>query len=94
MYRQSPPASLSRFSSTLATATFAQCKIPDNLVKMLRFPLLKKLPLESINISDVSLHSSIYDSCPALECFLLLWHRKIRCLHINSPNLRSIGISS
>src|SRR6266536_2320360 len=35
-----PPLSISWFSSSLHTATFAQCHLPDGLVQMLR--LLKK----------------------------------------------------
>ena len=37
-----PPLSISRFSSSLHTTTFARCHLPDDLVQMLRLPLLKK----------------------------------------------------
>ena len=41
----SAPMSISRFSSSLHTATFALCYLPDNLVLNLRLPFLKKLSL-------------------------------------------------
>ena len=40
-----PPLSISRSSSSLHTATFAQCHLPDDLVQMLRLPLLKNFRL-------------------------------------------------
>ena len=41
----STPMSISRFSSSLNTATFVLCYLPDNLVLNLRLPFLKKLSL-------------------------------------------------
>ena len=85
--------SISRFSSSLHTATFALCRLLDNLVQKLRLPLLKKLSLVLVRMSQASLHSIIHSSCPALEWLLLVFSMKIRCLRIKWPNLASLGIS-
>ena len=85
--------SISRFSSSLHTATFALCYLPYNLVLNLRLPFLKKLSLVWVRISKASLHSIIHSSCPALECLVLVFTVRIGCLQIKSPNLVRIGIS-
>ena len=84
--------SISRFSSSLHTATFALCDLPDNLVLNLRLPFLKKLSLVRVRISEASLHNIIHSSCPALECLVLVFIVRIGCLQIKSPHLKSIGI--
>ena len=61
---------------------------------MLELPLLKRLGLVKVQISDASLHSIIHTSCPALECLLLVCNFDFRSLRINSPTLTSIGIYS
>ena len=85
--------SISRFSSSLHTATFSLCYLPDNLVLNLRLTFLKKLSLVRVRISEASLHSIIHSSCPALECLVLVFTVRIGCLQIKSPNLVRIGIS-
>ena len=85
--------SISRFSSSLHTATFALCYLPDNLVLNLRLPFLKKLSLVRVRISEASLHNIIHSSCPALECLVPVFTVRIGCLQIKSPNLVRIGIS-
>ena len=89
----SAPMSISRFSSSLHTGTFALCYLPDNLVLNLRLPFLKKLSLVQVRISEASLHIIIHSSCPALECLVLVFTVRIGCLQIKSPNLVRIGIS-
>ena len=81
-----------RFSSSLHTLSFALCQIPDNYVGMLKLPLVKRLSLVAVDISDVSLQSIIHSSCPALESLLLVCNRGGRRVTINSSNLVSIGI--
>ena len=88
-----PSLSISRFSSSLHTATFARCHLPDDLVQMLRLPLLKKLSLVLVYLSEAALHSIIHSSCPALECLVLVFTVRIGCLQVKSPNLVRIGIS-
>ena len=68
----SAPMSISRFSSSLHTAIFALCYLPDNLVLNLRLPFLKKLSLVQVHILEASLHSIIHSSCPALERLLIV----------------------
>ena len=87
----SAPMSISRFSSSLHTATFALCYLPDNLVLNLRLPFLKKLSLVRVRISESSLHNIIHSNCPALECLVLVFTVRIGCLQIKSPNLVRIG---
>ena len=89
-----PPLSISWFSSSLHTATFARCHLPDDLVQMLRLPLLKKLSLVVVYLLEASLHSIIHSSCPALEHLLIVLGIEIgiSCLQIKSPHLKSIGI--
>ena len=80
----SAPMSISRFSSSLHTATFARCHLPDDLVQMLRLPLLKKLLLVVVYLSEASLHSIIHSSFLALERLLIVLGIKISisCLQI------------
>ena len=54
----SAPMSISGFSSSLHTAAFAQCYLPDNLVLNLRLPFLKKLSLVRVHISEASFRTS------------------------------------
>ncbi|XP_044962741.1 putative FBD-associated F-box protein At5g56440 isoform X2 [Hordeum vulgare subsp. vulgare] len=91
---QPPPPSIFRFSSTLQAATISQCHLPDNTVETLQFPLLKKLALVEVKISEGSLHTIITSGCPALECLLLRTSFGIHGLRINSPILKSIGVHS
>ena len=89
-----PQLPISRFSSSLHTATFARCHLPDDLVQMLRLPLLKELSLVVVYLSEAPLHSIIHSSCPALERLLIVLGIEIpiSCLQIKSPHLKSIGI--
>ncbi len=62
---------------------------------MLQLPLLKKLSLVVVYLSEDSLHSIIHSSCPALERLLIVLGIEIgiSCLQIKLPNLVRIGIS-
>ena len=86
------PKSVFRFSCSLCTVSFACCQIPDHYVEVLELPLVKRLSLVEVDISDFSLQSMINSSCPALECLLLVCNRERHRITINSPNLVSIGI--
>ena len=89
----SPPAFNPQISSSLQTITFALCKLPDNYVRALKLPLLRRLSLVDVNVSEVSLQSIISSTSPTLESLMLVWHVKHHCIRINSPTLMSIGIS-
>lgn len=86
-----PPVSLFRFSHTLHTATISRCELQYATVHELRFPRLKHLGLEDVTITEASLHAMIA-RCPLLECFLLARSVGFRCVRINSPSLRSLGV--
>ena len=61
---------------------------------MLQLPLLKKLSLVVVYLSEASLHSIIHSSCPALERLLIVLGIEfpISCIKIKAPHLKSIGI--
>ncbi|XP_047050579.1 putative F-box/LRR-repeat protein At3g28410 [Lolium rigidum] len=82
---------ISRLSTTLRVATIANCNLHDSTVQGLRFPQLKQLALESVRISQCSLHHMIA-GCPALECLLISCSYGFRCVRINSLSLTSIGV--
>ncbi|XP_037474279.1 putative F-box/FBD/LRR-repeat protein At3g49480 [Triticum dicoccoides] len=84
-------ASIFRFTSTLRVLTISQYSLRDYMVETLRFPQLKKLALVEVIISQYALHI-ILASCPVLESLLLDYTFGTRCLRINSPTIRSIGI--
>lgn len=63
-------------------------------METLQFPLLRKLALVEVKISEGSLQSIITSGCPALESLLLRTSFDIRGVRINSPILKSIGIHS
>ncbi|KAJ1288879.1 hypothetical protein BS78_02G121900 [Paspalum vaginatum] len=88
-----PPASFFRFSSCLRVTTLSQCHLSDDIAQTLQFPLLKKLALQRVSISEDSLQS-IIAGCPVLECFLLKWSSGFRCVRINSASLTSIGVGN
>ncbi|XP_066397003.1 FBD-associated F-box protein At5g60610-like [Miscanthus floridulus] len=85
------PASAFRFSSCLCVATLSQCHLSDDVAQALQFPKLKKLALQSVRISEDSLHSIIAAS-PVLECLLLSTIFGFHCVRINSASLTSIGV--
>ena len=89
----SPPALNPQISSSLQTIAFALCKLPDNYVRALKLPLLRRLSLVDVDVSEVSLQSIISSTSPTLESLLLVWTVRHHCIRINSPNLISIGIS-
>ena len=89
----SPPAFNPKISSSLQTIAFALCKLLDNYVRALKLPLLRKISLVDINVSNVSLQSIIISTSPTLESLLLVWTVRHHCIRINSPNLMSIDIS-
>ena len=61
---------------------------------MLRLPLLKKLPLVVVYLSEASLHNIIQSSCLALESLLIVLGIEIpiSCFQMKSPHFKSIGI--
>ncbi|XP_073362901.1 uncharacterized protein [Aegilops tauschii subsp. strangulata] len=74
------------------TIQYGTVSIPDHYVEVLELPLVKRLSLVEVDISDFSLQTLINSSCPALECLLLVCNRERHQITINSPNLVSIGI--
>ncbi|CAL5034433.1 unnamed protein product [Urochloa decumbens] len=87
-----PPASVHRFSSTLRVASFGGCGFPEGNASALHFPLLKKLSLLHVQISESALHA-LLAGCPVLQSLLLSFSSGCRRIRIVSRTLRSIGIN-
>uniref|UniRef100_A0ACD6A0A9 Uncharacterized protein n=1 Tax=Avena sativa TaxID=4498 RepID=A0ACD6A0A9_AVESA len=66
--------------------------ISDSSASSLNLPHLKQLTLYGVTISGDALHSML-TGCLSLESLLLQNIVGIGCLRINSPTLRSIGLS-
>jgi hypothetical protein len=90
--RKTMPASVFRFSSTLLVVDIGKCSLSDADVQGLHFPLLKKLGLSFVEISECSLQNMIA-GCPALECLMMYCCDGVSCLRINSLCLRRIGVT-
>ncbi|CAM0144757.1 unnamed protein product [Urochloa decumbens] len=88
-----PPASVHRFSSTLRVASFGGCGFPDGNASALHFPLLKKLSLLHVQISESSLHA-LLAGCPVLQSLVLSFSSGCRRIRIVSRTLRSIGMDT
>ncbi|GJN00235.1 hypothetical protein PR202_ga17651 [Eleusine coracana subsp. coracana] len=86
------PVSALRFSDTLRVVAISKCHFPESAVEVLRFPQLRQLELQRVEISDGSLNSIISGS-PVLECLLLDSYYGCHSIRINSPSLVSIGLS-
>ncbi|PAN10504.2 hypothetical protein PAHAL_2G097900 [Panicum hallii] len=69
-----------------------QCHLSDDTTQTIRFPQLKKLALQQVNISEDSMHSLIA-GCTVLECLMLNKSFVFRCVRINCTSLTSIGLS-
>nr|CAB3455532.1 unnamed protein product [Digitaria exilis] len=87
------PASARRFSSTLIAARFGGCVFFPDDGGVHHYPLLKKLTLSNLDISETSLHAMVA-GCPVLESLLLLNNHGPTRVKIASPTIRSIGVGS
>ena len=90
--------SVHRFSPTLCVARFSECSFPipggnDAGPRLLNWPLLKKLTLFKVKISESSLHT-LLAGCPVLESLLLLLSSSFSRLQIVSLSLRSFAVHS
>ncbi|CAL5077807.1 unnamed protein product [Urochloa decumbens] len=89
------PLSVFHFSSTVVVASFKGCVLPDcgnNNGNALHWPVLKKLTLPSVTVSENSLQA-LLAGCSVLESLLLQDTRGLSRLRIVSPSLRSIGVN-
>ncbi|WVZ62329.1 hypothetical protein U9M48_012090 [Paspalum notatum var. saurae] len=86
------PALAHRASSTLRVATFDGCRFPDGAdANALRSPVLEKLSLSGVTISEISLHA-LLAGCPVLQILILSTSSGFTRLRLVSPCLRSIGV--
>jgi hypothetical protein len=86
---------LSRFAPTIRAATFDFCRFPDpeDALRALNFPHLKRLVLQDVTVAHDNLQA-LLTGCPVLETLLLnnvqTDESAIRRVLINSPSLRII----
>jgi hypothetical protein len=91
------PALVPRFWSTLRVASFGGCSFPDDGnaagagAGALSFPLLKKLSLLNVRISEGSLYA-LLAGCPVLQSLMLTESIGCSCIRIVSSSIRSIGL--
>ncbi|XP_047057016.1 putative F-box/LRR-repeat protein At3g49150 [Lolium rigidum] len=80
-------------ASTLLVAKISYCHFPHEIVSPMNFPLLKKLSLFNVSISEEVFHLLI-SSCHALESLFIKGVKSTGRLRVSSSTLRSIGAFS
>ncbi|CAL4977053.1 unnamed protein product [Urochloa decumbens] len=83
-----PPSAL-HLSSTLRYAEFACCQFPKPMACQVHLPNLQQLVLETVAISEGSLHAML-SGCPALNNLLLGFSSGFRQFRINSLKLKHV----
>ncbi|CAO2203074.1 unnamed protein product [Urochloa humidicola] len=83
-----PPSAL-HFPSTLRIAEFGGCRFPKTMDHQVHFPNLQQLLLESVSISEGSLHAML-SGCPALNNLRLGYSSGFRQFRINSRKLKHV----
>ncbi|CAL4957428.1 unnamed protein product [Urochloa decumbens] len=87
---QMPPSAL-HFPSTLRVAEFGGCRFPKTMDHQVHFPNLEQLVLESVSISEGSLHAML-SGCPALNNLRLGYSSGFCQFRINSLKLKHVEI--
>ncbi|XP_024314592.1 uncharacterized protein LOC100845986 [Brachypodium distachyon] len=87
------PSSVFHITSALVRASFGYCDFPNEVAHAIKFPLLKRLTLHHVSISD-NVFSRMLSGCHVQETLHLEEMRDVPCLHITSSTLRSIGTSN
>ncbi|PUZ68267.1 hypothetical protein GQ55_2G012200 [Panicum hallii var. hallii] len=85
------PAPVHRLASTLRVASFGGCAFPDGNGGALRLPVLQKLSLLDVKISEGTLHA-LLAGCSVLESLLLGDNNGCSLVRIVSQSLKSIGL--
>ncbi|CAL4957425.1 unnamed protein product [Urochloa decumbens] len=83
------PRSALHFPSTLRVAEFGSCQFPEAMVCQVHFPNLQQLVLESVTISEGSLHAML-SGCPALNILTLGNCSGFSQFRINSLKLKHV----
>ncbi|CAL4950688.1 unnamed protein product [Urochloa decumbens] len=83
------PRSALHFPSTLRVAKFGSCQFPEAMFCQVHFPNLQQLVLESVTISEGSLHAML-SGCPALNILMLGNCSGFRKFRINSLKLKHV----
>uniref|UniRef100_A0A453N375 F-box/LRR-repeat protein 15/At3g58940/PEG3-like LRR domain-containing protein n=1 Tax=Aegilops tauschii subsp. strangulata TaxID=200361 RepID=A0A453N375_AEGTS len=78
-----------RSASTILVAKISHCDLPGEIVPCMNFPLLKKLTLFYISISQDAFHR-LLSCCHALESLYMAEVRAAGCLRVSSPTITTI----
>lgn len=85
---QVPPSGL-QFLSNIRIAEFGSCQFPEGIVHQVHFPNLQSLILETVTISEGSLHAML-SGCLALNSLTLGYSSGFRQFKINSLKLKYV----
>uniref|UniRef100_A0ACD5V9T0 Uncharacterized protein n=1 Tax=Avena sativa TaxID=4498 RepID=A0ACD5V9T0_AVESA len=77
-------------ASTLLIAKITHCHFPHEIVSSMNFPLLKKLSLFYVSISEEVFHE-LLSGCHTLESLFIKGVQSTGCLRVSSRTLKSIG---
>uniref|UniRef100_A0ACD6ATU6 Uncharacterized protein n=1 Tax=Avena sativa TaxID=4498 RepID=A0ACD6ATU6_AVESA len=77
-------------ASTLLIAKITHCHFPHEIVSSMNFPLLKKLSLFYVSISEEVFHE-LLSGCHTLESLFIKGVQFTGCLRVSSRTLKSIG---
>ena len=92
-YETAVPASFfSSSSPTLRVVQIGRCSISDATVHGLDFSMLKQLGLEFVEIKSERSFCDMIACCPVLDCLHMSACYGVKCLRINSPSVRRIGV--
>jgi hypothetical protein len=87
-----PASFFSSSSPTLRVLQIGRCSISDATVHGLQFPMLKQLGLDIVDIKSERSFCDMIACCPVLDCLHMSTCYGVKCLRINSPSLRRIGV--
>ena len=79
-------------SPTLRVLQIGRSSISDATVHGFEFSMLKQLGLDLVDIKSERSFYNMIASCPVLDCLHMSTCYGVKCLRINSPSLRRIGV--
>ncbi|CAL5034458.1 unnamed protein product [Urochloa decumbens] len=86
------PAPVVQLASTLRVASFGGCSFPEGDGSELRLPVLEKMSLVDVRISEDAMQD-LLAGCPVLQSLLIGDNNGCSVIRIVSQSLRSIGVN-